>query len=145
MIHPLHKKIRKTEFLWKKDREKYGQKFVKLKKKYMERVSHYHKRAKCTDWYAYTPNYIEDLKQPGPYFRQNDLYGEKRTMEFEGDSYTVPSNYETILEAFYGKNWRVSPFIPLENLKNEKGELRFNKKKFAATKMKHLSYFDKLS
>lgn len=135
-IHPIHKRIKKIEDLWKTDRIKYKNKFLKIKKVYLNRVDWYLKHANNDKYYAYTPNYIENLKKAGPYIKKEDLYGEHRECKFEGDTYTVPTNSAVVLKAFYGENWNKSPFVSLDNI----GE--YSKKIFSVTKLKHIIYFD---
>ena len=133
-IHIIHKSIEKTEAIWRSDRKKYSAIFIKKKAKYMKRVNWYLDHAKCTKYYAYTPNYIENLKYPGPYIKKSDLYAENTECLFEGIMYSVPSNGEAVLKAFYGEDWNKSPFVPLDKLES------YGKKKFPVTKLKHISY-----
>lgn len=135
-IHTIHKSIGKIESLWKSNRKKYSAMFEKKKKTYMKRVKWYLEHAKCTRYYTYTPNYIENLKHPGPYIRKSDLYGEITECSFEGVICRIPNNSEAVLEAFYGKEWNKSPFIPLDKLET------YGQKKFPVTKLKHISYVD---
>ena len=125
-IHPLHKKIRLAEKEWKTNgkRPKDLKKFNALKEKYMDRAKRYHDYAKCRDYYAYEPHYIEDLKNPGPYIRKEDLYGkegsEKNFASFENRRFEVPVNPEAVLSAFYGKDWERSPYVPISELRKPK-------------------------
>lgn len=135
-IHSIHESIKKTEELWKSDRKKYGAVFAKKKTKYRRRVNWYLGHATCTEYYTYTPNYIENLKCPGPYIKVSDLYGENKECMFEDMMCAVPSNSESVLEAFYGKDWNKSPFIPLDELES------YGKKTFPVTRLKHISYVD---
>ena len=135
-IHTIHKSIGKIESLWKSNRKKYSAMFEKKKKTYMKRVKWYLDHAKCTRYYTYTPNYIENLKHPGPYIRKSDLYGEITECSFEGVICRIPNNSEAVLEAFYGKEWNKSPFIPFDKLET------YGQKKFPVTKLKHISYVD---
>lgn len=137
-IHSINKSIKKTEEKWKSDRQKYSTIFVKKKEKYMKRVNWYLEHAKCTKYYAYAPNYIENLKHPGPYIKESDLYGERVYSLFEDLTCRVPNNSEAVLEAFYGEKWNESPFVPLKQL------TAYSKKKFSATKLKHILYVDLL-
>ena len=107
-IHTIHKSIGKIESLWKSNRKKYSAMFEKKKKTYMKRVKWYLDHAKCTRYYTYTPNYIENLKHPGPYIRKSDLYGEITECSFEGVICRIPNNSEAVLEAFYGKEGAVA-------------------------------------
>ena len=107
-IHTIHKSIGKIESLWKSNRKKYSAMFEKKKKTYMKRVKWYLEHAKCTRYYTYTPNYIENLKHPGPYIRKSDLYGEITECSFEGVICRIPNNSEAVLEAFYGKEGAVA-------------------------------------
>lgn len=135
-IHPIHKKIKKIENLWKSDRIKFSKKFLNIKKKYLKRVDWYLKHANNKNYYAYTPNYIENLKKAGPYIKKEDLYGETKKCAFEGEYYSVPTNHEEILKAYYGDDWKKSPFISLEEIE------KYSKKHFPITKLKHIIYFD---
>lgn len=141
-IHPIHKSIKKTENKWKSNREKYSPVFLKKKKKYMKRVEWYLSHVKCEKYYAYTPNYIENIRKPGPYIKREDLYGEKRNCTFENAEYPIPTNAEIVLASFYGNSWRNSPFVSVDNYRKEYGEKWYGHKKFAVTSMKHISYID---
>lgn len=139
-IHPIHKRIKKIEELWKTDKSKYEKKFLHIKKTYMSRVEWYLTHAKCQKYYAYTPNYIENIKHPGPYIKKEDLYDDinntTQKCEFEGIECSIPSNPPQVLKAYYGENWNVSPFKPLKEINN------YSEKNFAVSKMKHLRYFE---
>ena len=141
-IHPMHRQIKKTEELWRSDREKYGARFIKEKARYMKRVEWYLAHAKCDAYYTYTPNYIENIKSPGPYFSKADLYGEKRVATFEGLEYPVPTNAEAVLVGFYGDTWNQSPFLSIADYEAKYGDDWYGHKRFAVTAMKHLSYLD---
>ena len=106
----------------------------------MKRVEWYLAHAKCSDYYAYTPNYIDDVKHAGPYLKREDLYGEEKERSFEGTTYRVPTREDAVLRAFYGSSWDTSPFISITMLESGFGENWYSQKRFPVTKMKHLSY-----
>jgi len=137
-FHKIHKRMFNIEKNWKKNKTKYEKAFKKYKRIYLRRLDWYLKHAKNTAYYAYTPNYIYNLSKAGPYIEHDALYGEKKTIDFEGMNCTIPTKHEIILEAFYGKNWNVSPYIPLEKLE------KYSDKKFFVTNLKHISYFDNM-
>lgn len=139
-IHTIHRSIKRIEDKWKADRTRYTQKFEKKKRIYMKRVEWYLAHAKCSDYYAYTPNYIDDVKHAGPYIKREDLYGEEKERSFEGTTYRVPTREDAVLRAFYGSSWDTSPFISITMLESGFGENWYSQKRFPVTKMKHLSY-----
>lgn len=152
MIHPLYKRILKTEKRYPvyapsnapKDKaalKKILNKFARQKAVYMKRVDWYLSHAKNDSVFVYTPNYIDNLKKAGPYIRKEDLYGEKKSAQFETLELPVPTNSDKVLAAFYGK-WYVSPYIPMEKLKAEHGERWFSCHEFKATIMKHIDHVD---
>lgn len=152
MIHPLYKRILKTEKLYSvyspsdapKDKEKLKKildKFTKQKQKYMERVDWYLSHAKNDSFFVYTPNYIDDLKKAGPYIPKEDLYGEKKSAQFETLELPVPANSDTVLRAFYGK-WYISPYISMEKLKEDHNENWYRFHEFKTTIMKHIDHVD---
>lgn len=138
-IHPLNKKIRKIETEWKvgTNPDKAFIRFKKLKMKYMERVNWYIRHAKNKKYVSYEPFYIYDLKKPGPYIRDEDMYGEKQIGVFEGTEYEIPFHSEAVLRAFYGEKWEVSPFSTLDSIR-EDGKLLYSQAEFDATCYKHL-------
>lgn len=143
VIYRAYRAIDKIEKRWRTNREKYSPRFVRSKKRYMKHVDWYLKHAKCTDYYAYTPNYIEDIKCPGPYIKREDIYGKKTLASFEGERYPIPSNSHAILEAYYGKDWNVSPFVSKRKLIEKYGiDEWYCHKTFPVTAMKHISYVD---
>lgn len=141
-IHPLNRKIKKIEDRWRSNRSKYSRKFEKYKKKYMKRVNWYLSHAKCDDYYAYTPNYIEDIKHPGPYIKREDLYGENKKMMFEGDEYPVPTNVDVVLKSYYGHSWNKSLFKDIKTLEQEYSDSWYSHKCFSASSLKHLWHGD---
>lgn len=152
LIYPLHKRILKTEKRYpvyadssipkeKVKLKKILSKFARQKKIYMKRVDWYLSHAKNDDFYVYTPNYIENLKQAGPYIRKENLYGEKKSAWFATLELPVPTNCDKVLTSFYGK-WYKSPYIPMERLKAQYGERWFSRHKFKATIMKHIDHVD---
>ncbi len=122
--------------MWRSDKAKYEREFLATKDRYLKRVAWYLEHATNDEYYAYTPNYIENLKKAGPYLRNEESYGESEKCEFEGEYYPVPSNSAAVLKAYYGENWNVSPFVPLEEYES------FSEKTFAVTRLKHIIYFD---
>lgn len=151
-IHPLYKRILKTEMLYplyessdaprdKAALEKLLERFLRQKAAYMKRVDWYLAHAKNDSFFAYTPNYIHSLKQAGPYISKAGLYGEAKTAQFETLEIPVPSAPDEVLTAFYGK-WYNSPYIPAEKLKAEHEEDWFSCHKFMVTTMKHIDHVD---
>lgn len=133
---PLHKSLKRIELKWMGNHEKYEKLFKKKKAKYMKRLDVYHKRAKCSDYYSYTPNYFGDMRKLNPYYSEKDLYGKERMAPFAGLMCKVPTNAEAVLEATYGTTWNKSPYIPLEELI----KMGDGAKTFYATSMKHIAY-----
>lgn len=150
MIHPLYKRILKTENMYPvfspsdapKDKaalKKALDKFARQKAVYMKRVDWYLAHAKNDSFFVYTPTYIYDLKNTGPYIQKDDLYGAEKTAQFETLELPVPTNSDKVLEAFYGK-WYESPYVPMEKLKAKYGERWFSFHEFKATIMKHIDH-----
>lgn len=148
-IHSLYKKIRKCETDWKYagadkrvDNEK---KFLNLKEKYLKRVKWYLNNAKNDNYYCYTPNYINDIENPGPYIPKNALYGDKTFAEFEKRKFGIPSDTDAVLKAFYGKEWYISPYKSKKQLIAEYGELAwYSSKVMNVTPLKHYKYIEKI-
>ena len=152
-IHPLYKKIKKTELRYpsyrnpindiEKDKlNKCLEKFCSQKKKYIGYVNWYLKHAKNEEYYVYTPNYIENLGKAGPYIKKEFLYGEKKTAQFENLRMPIPSSPAEVLNAYYGK-WYISPFKTISMLKKEYGEEKwFDKNLFVVSVMKHIDHVD---
>ena len=138
-IHPLNKRIKKIENRYEtaEDKERYKRDFLAVKDKYLKRVEYYLQHINNNNYFAYVPNYIDNLKKAGPYIKSGDLYGEKREAVFENMLLPVPSNPDSVLEAYYN-NWRVSPFKSKELLYKEYGKNWFSHKKFSPTVLKHL-------
>lgn len=152
MIHPLYKRILKTEKLYPmyassnvpKDKAKLENilnRFARQKAVYLKRVKWYLTHAKNDSFFAYTPNYINNLKQAGPYIRKENLYGEKKSAQFETLELPIPTDSDKVLTAFYGK-WYESLYIPIEKLKAQHGERWFSCHEFKATIMKHIDHVD---
>ena len=142
----LYSTIRKEEQDWKhdleKNKEKHFKKYLKLKRKYLDRVKLYLSLAKCKDYYAYVPNYIDNIKTPGPYVSQSALVANKLyECDFEDMKSIIPPNADEVLTKTYG-NWRESPFKSLEEMKGDKG-YEFSRKRFDATCLKHIKYINK--
>ena len=141
-IHRLYKRVLKTEEKYLKTKgtascPKILNKFCKLKAKYLKRTNWYCTHAKNDRYFAYTPNYIHDLKKPGPYINAEDLYGEHNYAEFEGKLMPVPTRPDNVLKAFYG-DWFISPFTSVQELKLKFGETWFSHHEFPVTALKHL-------
>ena len=127
----------------------------------MDKVDDYIKLAKCEEYYCYIPNYIDNIKTPGPYIKKEDLFGdEKNELEFANHLFPVPANPKAVLEKFYGENWYISPFKTKDEILREKREEELyygnlievkSKKKgksnkrinFFCTVLKHYTYFDR--
>lgn len=141
----LYNSIRKEERDWKYDldsnREKHFKKYLKLKRKYLDRVKLYLRLANCKDYYAYVPNYIDNIKKTGPYVSQSALVGrELCECDFEDMKAIVPANSDEVLTNTYG-NWKESPFKSLNELKTDNG-YEFSRKKFDVTCLKHIKYIN---
>ncbi|MBQ9312383.1 MAG: LicD family protein [Bacteroidales bacterium] len=158
-IHPLYRGIRKTEELYatlrkpSNDREhnllsRCLNKFIFQKEVYLKFVQWYLKHAHNDNYFVYVPNYIENLKIPGPYIRKEWLYDKERSAQFESLQMPIPSSPTDVLKAYYGK-WYISPFKTIQMLKNmteDKGEDKekqwFSKNVFVVSVMKHISHVD---
>lgn len=139
LINPVYKKIRKEEFNYKhsNNSQKSIYNFKRLKKKYLKRSEWYKKHANNDKYYVYEPNYINDLKKPGPYINKEDIYGKSNTEYFCGTEFSVPSNCDNVLTKYYGSNWRKSPLQTLNSLE-ENGKIVYSKELFDASVYKHL-------
>ncbi len=142
----LYSAIREEEKAWrydiKENKEKHFKKFIKLKKKYLKRVDTYLKLAKNKNYYCCVPNFINDIKVPGPYVSGKALVSDKQyECDFEDMKSFVPPDPDEILTSTYG-NWRKSPFISLEEIKSENG-YEFSRKIFDPTCLKHIKYINK--
>lgn len=143
LIHPLYRRIRRTEECYprvkgvEKKEEALLQRFKRQKQKYQKRVAYYLAHANCNKYYVYTPYYIDNLKKAGPYIRKEDLYGSPRYAEFEGFMLPVPSYPDRILEKSYPA-WYCSPFESEEQLRKQFGEKWFSHHQFRSTVMKHI-------
>jgi len=117
-IHPLHRMIKKVEESWKysDDSTRAEVRFKELKQKYLRRVEWYLQHAKNDAYYSYVPNYIDNLKKAGPYFKKEHLYGTVKYAEFETEMFRVPSEPAEILAGCYGNEWYKSPFSKKEDL-----------------------------
>ena len=164
-IHKLNEKLKELEFAWKyqddEERKTTEEDFKNRRKEYLDKVDDYIKLAKCEEYYCYIPNYIDNIKTPGPYIKKEDLFGdEKNELEFANHLFPVPANPKAVLEKFYGENWYISPFKTKDEILREKREeeLYFgnlievkSKKKgksnkrinFFCTVLKHYTYFDR--
>ncbi len=144
----LYDKIRKQEALWKYDiagRLKHEKKFLMLKEKYLRRVNKYLRLAKNNKYMVYVPDYIDNLKKPGPYINAASLFAvdsAQNTINFEGIQAPVPQNYDEVLTAYYN-NWRASPFTSLQKLTDENGKIEFSKKIFEVSILKHFKYIER--
>lgn len=149
-IHPLYRRLKKTEFRYpkysrfgetrdKKVLDRLLKKFEQQKICYMRRVNWYQAHAKNENYFVLMPNYIDNLKRPGPYLEKKDLYGEQKSVQFESLEMPVPSRPERVLEAFYGK-WFISPYSSVDMLKEEYGESWYSHCEFAVSVMKHIDH-----
>lgn len=148
-IHPLYKKIRKTEQQYTKyshsdkteDKEKLQRilwKFKQQKNLYTKRINWYQKHAKNETYMVYVPNHIENLNSPGPYIKKGDLYGSKQCTRFETLTLPVPSNPDKVLTAYYN-NWHKSSYKSIEMLKNEYRQNWYSHHRFMPTVLKHIN------
>ena len=150
-IHPLYKKLANLEMKYPKiiafdnenKKEKFLSRFKSLKKKYLKRVDTYLAKAKNDSFYAYTPNYIDNLSKPGPYLKKQWLYGEKVGCSFEGFDAKVPSSYVDVLKSYYGESWNIPPYKTADELRKAFGDKWYhNKISLGVTVLKHLSSFE---
>ena len=149
-IHPLHRKLLKLEIKYPKilisskktDIDKYLKKFVKLKSKYCKRVQKYTKAAKNQKYYSYVPNYIENIKHPGPYLKKEWLYGRELHCIFEGLDVPIPSSPNDVLRAYYSKMWIEPPYKTVDELKETEPIWYHTKIKRGVSTMKHISHVD---
>lgn len=150
-IHPLCNKLVNLERKYPKiiafdnenKKEKFLSRFKSLKKKYLKRVDTYLARAKNDSYYAYTPNYIDNLSKPGPYLKKQWLYGEKVSCSFEGFDVKVPSSYVDVLKSYYGEGWNIPPHKTTDELRKTFGDKWYhNKISLGVTVLKHLSSFE---
>lgn len=151
-IHPLYRMLKKTETLYprysssreardEKVLDKLLRRFELQKTCYMRRVSWYQAHANNENYFALMPNYINDLKCPGPYLRKEDLYGELMSAQFESLEMPVPSKPDRVLEAFYG-DWFISPYKSVDMLMEEHGENWYSHCDFIISVMKHVDHVD---
>ena len=167
-IHPLYKKLKKTEDLYpqysrstkekdKKKLEKLLLKFDRQKARYMKRVDWYISHAKNDSYRAYTPNYIHDLDNPGPYIPKDYLEVNASRAQFNRLDLPIPADPDKVLTAFYGK-WYISPYKSIDMLKEERSQQResdndnqnqipsedkwFSLHKFRVSVMKHIDHVD---
>lgn len=103
----------------------------------MKRSDWYLKHAKNDKYYVYEPHYIQDLKKTGPYLSKSDMYSTKNTTKFNEYIFSIPSNPNAVLEAYYGKNWKESPLETIDNLK-EGNKVVYSKELFDASVYKHM-------
>jgi phosphorylcholine metabolism protein LicD len=145
----IYNRIRKEEAACKYDntsKNKHELCFKKLKEKYLKRVKYYLKLTNNSEYYAYVPNYVEHLNAPGPYIKAESLFSTEtqfNEINFEGINVTIPASPDDVLSAYYG-NWKKSPFIGLNDLKDNEGNYKFSSKVFDATVLKHYKYINKL-
>lgn len=140
LIHPLYRKIRQAESDWKHtdDSADALQRFERYKVRYMRRANWYLAHAHNDAYYIYEPHYIQDLSEPGPYLRREDMYGGANKATFEGIEFAVPTNPDAILTAYYGPNWNVSPLQSLDALRQPDGSMAYSEELFNASVYKHL-------
>ncbi len=139
-LHPLNKRLRRIEikYSFSKNKKAIEKKFLKIKKRYLNKLSFYQKHAQNNDYYAYFPGYIDDLKKPGPYHSKHDLYGDKVHVQWEGIACSVPSKAEKILHTYYGKKWSTPTFETKEELQAKHGEKWTSHYKEGTTCLKHI-------
>lgn len=145
LIHPIHKKIKSVEddCRYSDHKKKSVQKFLRMKKRYMKRVEWYTRHAKNEKYYSYTPNFINDITQAGPYIKREYLYGEARTAKFEGHSFSVPTKPEEVLKSCYGEKWYQSPYSFKEDLVNNSTDGKwFSMAKCMTSVYKHIKRAD---
>lgn len=152
-IHPIHKRIKKTEDNYAPLRHPQTTKeelqldrklsiFKKQKRRYMTLVDWYLKHAKNDHYYVYTPNYIQDLRVPGPYIKKESLFESLSMAQFESMKMPVPTSPSDVLRAYYGE-WYISPFKSKEELQHIYGkEQWFDKPRFVVSVMKHIDHVD---
>ena len=145
-IHPLHILLRNYENRYpivcakNPKREKlYLARFVRIKEVYIFLTEWYEKHATNDEYYAYMPNYIENICHPGPYIAREDLYGNQKRHKFEGLHLPIPSNADSVLTAFY-KDWKSSPYKTIDELKKEDERQWFSKNVFKVSVMKHIDH-----
>ena len=143
LLKGLYTRIHREEVNWKNDKDKkdiHLAKFLKLKKQYLKRIELYLKMANNKEYYAYVPNYIDNLYTPGPYITGKALEYSVEC-EFEDMWVPIPVGFNEVLTAYYN-NWRKTPFLSLDELKKE-GKYEFSRKKFDSTALKHIKYINK--
>lgn len=151
-IHPLNKKLKKIEDMYPRyngSREQDNEraldrllkKFKKNKEKYMRHVDWYSKHAQNGDYLSYMPNYIHQLKHPGPYIKNTDLYGEPTQAQFHALNMPIPSATDKVLSAFYGK-WYISPYKSKDMLIDKYKKEWYSHNDFLVSVMKHIDHVD---
>lgn len=140
-LHPLHKYLKFIEEQYPSsgNPEKSEERFLRLKARYIRRLSFYRKHAHNSMYYVYSPDYIHTYKHPGPYFRANTLFGEKRYTLWEGLRCRIPTQPEEVLKSYYGKDWITPPFQTKAMLQEKYGDKWFSKATVGITVLKHLS------
>lgn len=151
-IHPLYKKLKKIEDMYpryngsgkqddKQALDRLLKKFEQQKEKYMRHVDWYGKHAQNDDYLVYMPNYIHQLKHPGPYIKKTDLYGDPTRAQFHLLNMPIPSASDKVLKAFYGK-WYISPYKSKDMLIDEYGKGWYSHNDFLVSVMKHIDHVD---
>lgn len=148
-LHPLNKRILRAENRAVRDstaeerlKSEQFKRFLRLKWKYLDRVSWYLSHAKNDSHVSYVPTYIFDYRNPGPYIAKEHIVPSSEKVLFEGIECSVPSNHDAVLRAYY-RNWEEVPFKTIEQMKataREKGDEDgwFSEFVQAITPLKHL-------
>ena len=147
-IHPLNIKLRNVESKWKHDKkykkQRYEKKFIRLKEIYLKRVNWYLDNIDNEEYYTSTPNYINDLKNPGPYLKKDAILGKPTYANFMGKKFQIPTDTDSYLTAFYGDNWYKSPYKSKKELiKKYKNEKWLAAKVMHVTPLKHYKFIEK--
>lgn len=140
-IHPLNKKLKALEAQYPaaKDPLKAERRFLKLKAVYLKRLDFYHKHAKNKDFYVYSPEYIHDCRQPGPYHDARHLFDPPRYTRWEDLSCRIPSEPDRILSCYYGKDWITPPYLTKVVLREKYGAGWYSNTPAGITALKHIS------
>ena len=100
----------------------------------------YHKLAKNTAYYAYSPEYIHDYKKAGPYHKAEELYGQNPNYTiWEGISCRIPNKPKTVLPGYYGDNWETAPYSTKAELQQKNGAKWMNYVVGGISSLKHIT------
>lgn len=141
LIHPLNKKMRNLQVRYKSAKKlaRDEKKFLRLKDRYLRRLSFYKRHAKNRRYWAYSPEYVHDYAVPGPYFSYETVFGKKALNPWEGMQCRIPTNHTSILEGYYGKDWETSPYPSQQALWVEFKENWYSNAKDGITAQKHIA------